>query len=260
LAITIGVDNNTVSRWERDLFRTTGDYVPKIAAALNTSVAYLLGETNDPTRYPTPLEVAGGVDEGSSGNFPMHDMVKNIEDHSSALRKAAELTTQSKPKQEVESNIAEIIYPKDGFIKIPLLDLETCAGRGWSHDFVDIEVLNESLVPTNWVGSIDPERKPFMVIIRGNSMEEANLIDGCQAVINPAEDVYSGDSAMVCFGENRTVALKRVYYHPGGAIELRSASQGYPVITYSKEQQTSENDSLQIIGKVVAFSGKPVRG
>jgi transcriptional regulator with XRE-family HTH domain len=48
LAIIIGVDNNTISRWERDLFRVTGEYVPKIAAALNTSVAYLLGETDDP--------------------------------------------------------------------------------------------------------------------------------------------------------------------------------------------------------------------
>jgi transcriptional regulator with XRE-family HTH domain len=48
LAEAIGVDSNTISRWERDLYRVTADYVPKLASILNTSVAYLMGEVNDP--------------------------------------------------------------------------------------------------------------------------------------------------------------------------------------------------------------------
>jgi transcriptional regulator with XRE-family HTH domain len=44
----VEVDSNTISRWERDLFKVTANYIPRLAAVLNTTVAYLMGETNDP--------------------------------------------------------------------------------------------------------------------------------------------------------------------------------------------------------------------
>ena len=68
LADLVGVDSNTISRWERNLFKVTADYVPKLAAALNTSVAYLLGETDNPTRYSSLL--LSGPD-GHTGNDPL---------------------------------------------------------------------------------------------------------------------------------------------------------------------------------------------
>jgi transcriptional regulator with XRE-family HTH domain len=48
LANMIEVDSNTISRWERDLFKVTANYIPRLATVLNTTVAYLMGETNDP--------------------------------------------------------------------------------------------------------------------------------------------------------------------------------------------------------------------
>lgn len=49
----IGVDGNTVSRWELEKLGIGKDYVLKIAQALNTSTSYLLGETDDPAKPGT---------------------------------------------------------------------------------------------------------------------------------------------------------------------------------------------------------------
>jgi transcriptional regulator with XRE-family HTH domain len=50
LAELIGTDSNTISRWERDIVKMKAEKMVNIAVALNTSVAYLLGEeeTNKP--------------------------------------------------------------------------------------------------------------------------------------------------------------------------------------------------------------------
>lgn len=45
----VGVESNTVWRWENDRAKPDTETVVKIAQALNTSAAYLLGETDNPT-------------------------------------------------------------------------------------------------------------------------------------------------------------------------------------------------------------------
>jgi transcriptional regulator with XRE-family HTH domain len=52
LAELIGTDNNTVSRWERDILGIKTENLKKIAVALNISLSYLLGEKEEPERYP----------------------------------------------------------------------------------------------------------------------------------------------------------------------------------------------------------------
>ena len=48
LASLLGVSYVTVSRWENGTMTPTMKYMPKLAEALNTTSAYLLGETDDP--------------------------------------------------------------------------------------------------------------------------------------------------------------------------------------------------------------------
>lgn len=48
LSRMVGVKPNTVWRWENDKAKPDSETIVKIARALNTSVAYLLGETNIP--------------------------------------------------------------------------------------------------------------------------------------------------------------------------------------------------------------------
>jgi phage repressor protein C with HTH and peptisase S24 domain len=147
-------------------------------------------------------------------------------------------------------------------VSVPVLDLRTCAGNGSSHLFEDIEVLYEVQLPTVWVGPISPygDRKPFLTKIYGDSMSEAGLHDGALALVNPAVEAHSGDAALVCFGENRETALKWVYFLPGGAIELRSATPGFPIYSFTREQQASEDAPLVIIGKVMGEWGELKRG
>jgi transcriptional regulator with XRE-family HTH domain len=48
LASRLETDGNTVSRWERDKLGVRSDNLSKLAVVLNTSVAYLIGETDNP--------------------------------------------------------------------------------------------------------------------------------------------------------------------------------------------------------------------
>ena len=67
LASIIGVQANTVWRWEKGK-ASPMESIIEIARALNTSVAYLTGETDDPTRYSSLL--SSGPD-GHTGNDPL---------------------------------------------------------------------------------------------------------------------------------------------------------------------------------------------
>jgi phage repressor protein C with HTH and peptisase S24 domain len=191
-----------------------------LATALDTSVADLLGETDDPAPPATRKDAVG------------------------------EETVVLKNAWEPE------------FVKVPVYDIRTCAGFGTSHFFEEAEVIAERLLPSYRVGAISPfdDRKPFATKVEGDSMSEAGIRDGDEIVVNPAEDVHSGDAALVCFGANRDTAVRWAYFLPGGEIELRSATPGFPSLRFTKEQQESEDDPLMIIGRVMAYAGEPKRG
>ena len=165
------------------------------------------------------------------------------------------------PPREAIVNMDEAIYPTE-WVNVPVYDIRTCAGYGTSHLFEDVEVMYELPLPAIWVGSVsqDPTRKPFLTRIDGDSMSAAGLQNGMLAAVNPNEEVYSGQAALVCFGENRETAIKRVYYLPDGSVELRSATPGFPVTTYTKEQKEYEDAPLIIIGRVMGAWTEPTRG
>jgi phage repressor protein C with HTH and peptisase S24 domain len=147
-------------------------------------------------------------------------------------------------------------------VKVPVYNIRTCAGYGTSHFLEDAEIIGERLLPAYRVGAISvfDDRKPFITIVEGDSMSEADIRDGDEIVINPAEDVHSGDVALVCYGSNKDTAVKWVYFLPGGGIEIRSATPGFPNIKFTKEQQESEESPVTIIGRVMAYTGVPKRG
>lgn len=69
LANMVGVDANTVWRWENDRSSPSRS-IQSLASALKTSVAYLMGETDDPVRYSSLLMAAGKKPEELDGNKP----------------------------------------------------------------------------------------------------------------------------------------------------------------------------------------------
>lgn len=81
-------------------------------------------------------------------------------------------------------------------------------------------------------------------------MEGAGLEEGSVAVINPAEDVISGDMALVVWNDNWFV--KWVVWNPDGSVELRSANPNYATITVDKEYAADTN-WFRIVGKIVSI-------
>ncbi|MEG2185600.1 MAG: helix-turn-helix transcriptional regulator, partial [Cloacibacillus sp.] len=50
LAYLLGTARQTVSSWERDIFLPDGANLMKLSKVLNTSIAYILGETLTPDK------------------------------------------------------------------------------------------------------------------------------------------------------------------------------------------------------------------
>lgn len=70
----IGAHTVTISRWERGINQPNSDTLNRIAHVLETSVAYLTGETDDPKRYTSRLlELVGTDGNESSLMVSKHD-------------------------------------------------------------------------------------------------------------------------------------------------------------------------------------------
>ena len=267
LADLAGVSMHTVFRAEKGNSATQMDSLKAIARALNTSVAYLIGEIDDPTLL-TPSEarayVLKRIREGKeAGNeypdFTEEELKKFIPDDGLGVSGSPRPTLlESTPTDRIPP---ENIRSAGEMITLPVFDIQACAGRGASLLFADVEKIGERTIERKLIGVVSSfdERKPFIVKVDGDSMSEAGIRDGDEVVVNPAMDVYNGDVAMVSYGPNRSTALKWVYNLPNGAIELRSATPGFPIFTYTTEQQESDS-GVEIIGKVMVYTGQPKRG
>lgn len=221
LAEALGVSVDTVRRWEQGKRPPDTEMLQRLAQALNTTTGYLLGETDDPA-------LVGGA--GSP--------------------------YQSEP---LESNVVLEHTNPMGWRKLPLLSKMTsaCAGNGNGLAFADEEIESEQYFPAEIYGKFDPMRPPFMIHVEGDSMEDADIHDGAVAVINPAEEVYDGDSALVCWNQDQ-VAIKLVYWQPNGGVELHAANPKHSkVYTFSKED--CDEGSFVVKGKVMWSGQRPRR-
>ena len=88
-------------------------------------------------------------------------------------------------------------------------------------------------------------------------MKEAGIYCGAIVVVNPAERVNDGEAALVCWGCNHT-AIKLVYWHSDGTVELHSANPAYlKVYRFSKDD--CDNGNFSIKGKIMWSAQRPKR-
>lgn len=217
LAETLGVDVNTVWRWTKGT-SPTDDRKREIAAILGVSVAYLMGETDN----PGPQLV-----KGSEG-------------------------TRTK-KIEEKSNVRM----GGKFLEIPLLTMATAASCGAGNGLYGVipESTENIFVEVSTFKCLDETRKPFAIPIEGDSMTGAGLEEGANAVINPAEEVMNGDAALIsCDGD---WLIKWVVYNPDGSVDLRPANPNYSP-RHIESAYASDPSWFSIIGKVVAVVRKSV--
>ena len=151
-------------------------------------------------------------------------------------------------------------YGMNGSIKVPVYEdfMSACAGMG----AVSVEgVVREELeIPVWLLGgqySTEPGKSPFIVRISGDSMEEADIPDGCQVLVNPIAEADNGDVIIAELDDDWMV--KWIYWnrHCDGG-ELRSASLKYPVKRFTKEDV--ETGRFRYIGKVCRGMTIPKKG
>lgn len=152
---------------------------------------------------------------------------------------------------------------KEDWIELPILDSAAVAGVG--DDAAGMlefygEATETVILSRAYVGTVssEPDKKPFVVIVKGDSMVEANIPDGAEVVINPAEEIRDADPVFVCYGPGSNWAVRWVYWHRNDTIELRSASLKYPPKIFIREDL--EKGLFRLIGKVVRVTVSPKRG
>lgn len=224
LAESIGVVRQTISSWENGAFAPEGKNLERLADSLKTSVAYLMGETDDPS---IPIKKASSESNGK------------------ILR----------PPQEQQPPISI----GSSWKALPLYSQMTsaCAGIGNGLANADAEIDSWHYFPEEIYGRYHEETPPYMVHVEGDSMEDANIHDGAVAIINPAEEVFDGEAALVCWNRDQ-VAIKIIYWLPDGGVELHSANQEHKKIyTFSRDDVMEGH--LVIKGKVMWSGQRPKR-
>ncbi len=216
LANLIDVSRSAVYDWERNAYFPEGENLVRLAKALGVSVAYLIGETDD----PTPADQTAGKER------PLI-------------------------KSNVHFEIEEPI-PTDQII-VPVLSPEqaACLGKGKLLSEITGENEEKILFPKNDVGTLCEGKMPFAIIIDGSGMERWGIRDGSRVVINPAEEAEDFDIALVCF--KGKAALKKLQRMRDASISLISSDGN--IITVPAED-TCEPDLFAIWGKAMTYTYK----
>lgn len=160
LASLIGVHTNTISRWENGSRSPDAGTLQKLAQALDTTTAYLLGEVDDPARLS-----------------------------------ASQLT--SKALVLPESNVRPI---RGKLVDVPVLAPQSsiCCGKGFNLAEVEAEVDWWEPIPESWLTGPKGDKPFFITHVEGDSMEPM-IEDGERILVNPNQEVAHGDVAIVCW-------------------------------------------------------------
>lgn len=216
LANLIGVSRSAVYDWEREAYSPEGENLVNLAKALGVSVAYLIGETDD----PTPAD-----------------------------------KTAQKEQPVIKSNVHfEIDEPISiDQIIIPVLSPEqtACCGNGIPLSEITSDNDEKILVPRKEVGRLCDGKMPFAIIADGESMKKWGIRSGSRVVINPVEELHDFDIALVCYKDN--LVLKKLRRMRDGSIDLISADGS--IITVPADDACVP-DLFAIWGKAMTYTYK----
>jgi len=172
---------------------------------------------------PTLQEVAGFFSISGKGAY----------DHIAALKKKGLLEQgDNKPRtmklvNSVETNDAQ------HFKEIPILGV-VAAGR----PILAVENVDGSLKLHNSL--LKNGREYFALRVRGDSMEEAGIMDGDTAVIERQETVRNGEIAVVMLDEE--VVTLKTFYRESSRIKLKAENSKYAPLYCSGD--------VRILGKL----------
>ena len=266
LAEKVGVSATAITSWETERYSPEGINLVKLAKALNVSSDYLLGKTDHP-RNASPafavmlrefIEDTPGALEEISKQTGIS--TSDIEMYASGAEEPSggrvHVITQAmgamgwRPKLKYKEPQEKSNVSNAKIITVPVASMEIVASCGIGAGLYGVEATYDKPVhiSASDIQHYDSTRPPFGIHIRGDSMVGAGLDEGSIAVINPADEVNSGDMALVVWNDNWFI--KWVVWFPDGSVELRSANPAYAPIKIEKEYAEMQ-EWFQVKGKVV---------
>ena len=158
--------------------------------------------------------------------------VKGAQDHLSALKKKG-LLRQGDKKPRTIKLVKSGREEGEAFKEVPVLGV-VAAGR----PILAIENMDGSirLHPS----LLKNGRKYFALRVKGDSMEEAGIMDGDTAVIEHRNMVRNGEIAVVMLDDSVTL---KTFYRESSRIRLQPENSRYSPKYYSQD--------LQILGKLI---------
>ena len=213
LAQKLGLNGKTIWRIENEKREVKLKTLNRIADALNTSAAFLMGETDNPQPRKIVTIQPDPGNKLSKGN-------RNI--------------------VNFDQNTGPIVP----HMWLPLLNHEVCAGRGFDYDDLVPDAKEWIPWPVDKMGGPSKPKLPFFIPVNGDSMLSAGIKDGDMVLVNPNIDVRNGNVVYVEWCGMRSI--KAFVQYPSGEIELQS---GKPTIYLTSEQALSSD--FRVIGKVI---------
>lgn len=136
------------------------------------------------------------------------------------------------------------------YMNVPLTTITACCGSG--HMTYPTEFTSETIaVRKDQVGRIAEGLEPYAVQTEGRSMEGYGIAEGSIVVINPAEEVRTGNVAMIIIDEK--ASIKKLYERSDG-VDLVSASGELYHVT---KEELAEGYYVRICGRVMLVISPP---
>ena len=210
----VGVGKSTVRKWETgQIANMRRDKIAKLAEALNTTPAYLMGWEDEANYLPTEWLAHFSTTEDAVRAYQAmeEDRAKEFPLPTGALP----ITTQ----------------------RVPMLGTI----RAGEPTFADSDF--DSYVE---VGA--GVRCDFALRVAGDSMVNARILDGDIVFVRQQDTVNDGEIAAVLIDDDAT--LKRVRFLPGDLLMLQPENPKYQPIVIGGDGETR---TVRILGKAVAF-------
>jgi repressor LexA len=158
--------------------------------------------------------------------------VKGAHDHVTALKKKGLVKQEDK-----RSRTMELVWEGDratGFLEIDILGTVAAGTPILSEENKDGSIkMSKSLLKKN--------RNYFALRIRGDSMEEAGIMDGDTVVIEKQDTVKNGEIAVVMLEDSVTL---KTFYRESSRIRLQPENSKYSPIFCSRDED------VRVLGRV----------
>lgn len=243
----LNIKGSTLSRWKNNINEPDDETKLKLAEFLNTTVAYLMGEIDDPSPRVVLVDKAAPSEnlflsvERDGKKFPMGDIDAN-----------PNLGLPNKTDGHMYKILpGGLIGIGEDIILVPRVSEQYsphCGGSGYA-TYQD-GTLEGEYEPTvrRLLGSIDEAKPPRAYRVTGSSMVDYGIPSDTWIIINPAEFVSAGTVCLVKIGGNPVI--KKIY-PKGDGIELL-ASNGQKIYAGKEDIDCGY---IKIIGKVVSIQG-----